>query len=81
MALDNRIIWKNTITTSPRLPRVSSSLLDVAVSMQRREEVLIVGADGVLRRGVVNMIEAEDGSGYSFNIEFVGGDVFHCRFA
>jgi hypothetical protein len=63
------------------VPRLMQSVLDIAASMQRREVVTIFDGSGVPHTGIVNMIEAESGDGRNFNIELMGGDVFHCVFA
>lgn len=67
-----------TIVFKDKSPRIASSVLDIAASMQRRE---VIGVRGhMLMYGIVNSLEAEDGSGRCFNVYFSDGTWTFVRF-
>ena len=73
VASKSNIVWKNV--------RVANSLFDLVVSMQQRTSVTMrVGTSDVLVTGIVNGIELEDGSGYSYNVTLMSKEIVYVLF-
>lgn len=53
---------------------MQESMLQLLISMTKRREIYVQDQHSICYKGVVNAIQAEDGSGTSFNVTISGKD-------